>query len=68
VTKRGSNFFVWTGNVFPNRSSIFVPEWPNGEFVSILASFCVLDKITCMCKDVVNKDFLFRALSEDFSL
>jgi hypothetical protein len=36
--------------------------------VSILASFCVLDKITCMCKDAVNRDFLFRALSEDFAL
>jgi hypothetical protein len=35
-TKRGSIFLFWTGNVFLNRLSVFVPEWPNGEFVSIL--------------------------------
>jgi hypothetical protein len=34
VTKIGNIF--WTGIVFPNRSSVFVPEWPKGEFVSIL--------------------------------
>jgi len=28
-----------TGNVFSNWSSVFVPEWPKGEFVSILATF-----------------------------
>jgi hypothetical protein len=26
VTKRGSNFYFWTGNVFPNRSSDFCPR------------------------------------------
>jgi len=34
---------------------IFVPEWPKGEFVSILASFCVWTKFL-MCKDALNKD------------
>jgi hypothetical protein len=34
---------------------IFVPEWPNGEFVSILASFYVWTK-SLMCKDAVNRD------------
>jgi hypothetical protein len=34
---------------------IFVPECPNGEFVSILASFCVWTK-SLMCKDAVNRD------------
>jgi hypothetical protein len=26
VTKRGSNFYFWTGNVFPNQSSDFCPR------------------------------------------
>jgi hypothetical protein len=26
VTKMGSNFYSWTGNVFPNRSSDFCPR------------------------------------------
>jgi hypothetical protein len=34
---------------------IFVPEWPKGKFVSILASFCVWTK-SLMCKDAVNRD------------
>jgi hypothetical protein len=34
---------------------IFVPEWPKGEFVSILASFCVWTK-SLMYKDAVNRD------------
>jgi hypothetical protein len=34
---------------------IFVPEWPKGEFVSILASFCVWTK-SLICKDAANKD------------
>jgi hypothetical protein len=55
---------------------IFVPEWPKGEFVSILASFCVWTK-SLMCKDAVNKDStcqsIFRRLCspkkiEDFRL
>jgi len=30
-------FLFWTGNVFSNWSSVFfMPEWPKGEFVSIL--------------------------------
>jgi hypothetical protein len=34
---------------------IFVPEWPKGEFVSILASFCVWTK-SLICKDAANRD------------
>jgi hypothetical protein len=30
VTKRGSNFYSWTGNVFPNRSSDFCPRMAKG--------------------------------------
>jgi len=41
--------FFQTGQV------IFVPEWPKGEFVSILASVCVWTK-SLMCKDAVNMD------------
>jgi len=34
-----------TENVFPNQSSVFVPEWPKGEFVSILlATFWIKQK------------------------
>jgi hypothetical protein len=40
---------------FQNDQVIFVPEWSKGEFVSILASFCVWTK-SLMCKDVVNRD------------
>jgi hypothetical protein len=34
---------------------IFVLEWPKGEFVSILPSFCVQTK-SLMCKDAVKRD------------
>jgi hypothetical protein len=43
---------------------IFVPEWPKGEFVSILASFYVWTK-SLMCKDEVNRDSTFRVMSVD---
>jgi hypothetical protein len=41
---------------FQTGQVIFVPEWPKGEFVSFLASFCVWTK-SLMCKDAVNRDF-----------
>jgi hypothetical protein len=41
VTKRGSNFWFGPGMYFQTGQVIFVPEWPKGVFVSILASFCV---------------------------
>jgi hypothetical protein len=34
---------------------IFLPEYPNWEFVSILASFCVWTK-SLMCKGAINRD------------
>jgi hypothetical protein len=40
---------------FQTGQVIFVPEWPKGEFVSILASFCVWTK-SLMCKDATNRD------------
>jgi hypothetical protein len=67
---------IWTGIVVLTGQVIFVPEWPNGEFVSILASFCVWTK-SLMCKDAVNRDptcqNIFRRLCtakkiEDFRL
>jgi hypothetical protein len=39
---------------FETGQVIFVPEWPNGEFVSILALFCVWTK-SRKCKDAVNR-------------
>jgi hypothetical protein len=40
---------------------IFVPEWPKGEFVSILASLCVWTK-SLKCKDAVNRDSTIQSL------
>jgi hypothetical protein len=65
VTKRGSNFYFGPGMYFQTGQVIFVPEWPKGEFVSILALFCVWTK-SLMCNDAVNRDSTFRVMSEDF--
>jgi hypothetical protein len=40
---------------FQTGQVIFVPEWPKGEFVSILTSFCVWTK-SLICKDAANRD------------
>jgi hypothetical protein len=40
---------------FQTGQVIFVPEWPKREFVSILATFCVLTK-SLICKDAANRD------------
>jgi len=40
---------------FQTGQVIFVLEWPKGEFVSILASFCVWTK-SLICKDAANRD------------
>jgi hypothetical protein len=39
--------YLQTGQV------IFVPKWPKGEFVSILASFWTKSLV---CKDAINMD------------
>jgi hypothetical protein len=64
VTKMGSNFYFGSGMYFQTGQVIFVPEWPKGEFVSILALFCVWTK-SLMCKDAVNRDSTFRVMSVD---
>jgi hypothetical protein len=46
---------------FQTGHVIFVPEWPNGEFVSILTSFCVWTK-SLMCKDAINRDFTCQSI------
>jgi hypothetical protein len=46
---------------FQTGQVIFVQEWPKGEFVSILASFCVWTK-SLKCKDAVNRDSTFQSL------
>jgi hypothetical protein len=46
---------------FQTGQVIFVPEWPNGEFVNILASFCVWTK-SLKCKDAVNMDSTIQSL------
>jgi hypothetical protein len=35
VTKKGEYFLIWTRILFLNWSSVFVPEWPKGEFVGL---------------------------------
>jgi hypothetical protein len=40
---------------FQTGQVIFVPEWPKGEFVSILALFYVWTK-SLICKDAANRD------------
>jgi hypothetical protein len=35
VTKKGSNFYFGPGMYFQTGHVIFVPEWPNGEFVRL---------------------------------
>jgi hypothetical protein len=63
-TVRGSNFYFGPGMYFQPDQVIFAPEWPKGEFVSILALFCVWTK-SLMCNDAVNRDSTFRVMSED---
>jgi hypothetical protein len=46
---------IWTGIEFFTGQVIFVLEWSKGEFVSILASFCVWTK-SLICKDAANGD------------
>jgi hypothetical protein len=60
----GSNFYVGPGMYFQTGQVIFVPEWPKGEFVSILALLCVWTK-SLMCNDAVNRDSTFRVMTED---
>jgi hypothetical protein len=64
VTKKESNFYFGPGMYFQTGQVIFVLEWPKGEFVSILALFCVWTK-SLMCNDAVNRDSTFRVMSED---
>jgi len=52
---------------FQTGHVIFVPKWPKGEFVSILASFCVWPK-SLMCKDAVNKDSTIQSDVRRFCL
>jgi hypothetical protein len=59
--KGGVIFIFGPGMYFQNGQVIFVPEWPKGEFVSILASFCVWTK-SLKCKDVVNRDSTIQSL------
>jgi hypothetical protein len=48
VIKRGSNFYFFTRIVFSTGQVIFVPKWPNGEFVSLkLAAFCWTKSLPC---------------------
>jgi hypothetical protein len=51
--KLGVIFIFRLGMYFQTGQVIFVPEWPKGEFVRILASFWTK---SIVCKDAVNRD------------
>jgi hypothetical protein len=59
--KRGVIYIFGPGMYFQTGQVIFVPEWPKGEFVSILASFCVWTK-SLKCKNAVNRDSTIQSL------
>jgi hypothetical protein len=63
----GSNFYFWTGNVFPNWLSDFCPRLAKWGVFSILASFCVWTK-SLLCKDAVNKDSTIQSDVRQFCL
>jgi hypothetical protein len=65
VTKRGSNIYFGPGMYFQTGQVIFVPEWPKGEFVSILASFCVWTN-HLFVRMLQTGIPLFRVKSEEF--
>jgi len=52
---------------FQTGQVIFVPEWPKGEFVCILALFCVWTK-SLMCKDALNRDSTIQSDVRRFCL
>jgi hypothetical protein len=49
------------GIYFQTDQVIFVPEWPKGEFVSILASFWTKSFV---CKDAVNRDSIIQSMKD----
>jgi hypothetical protein len=67
VTKKGSNFYFWTGNVFSNRSSDFLSQ--NGQRGSLLVKndwpYCV-GQNHLYVKMFFNRDSLFRVLQENY--
>jgi len=45
---KGEYVSFWTTNVFLNGQVIFVPKWPNGEFVNFwLVAFCLTKSLLC---------------------
>jgi hypothetical protein len=56
LREKGGVIFIFGPGMYSQTGQvIFVPEWPKGEFVSTLASFCVWTK-SLKCKDDVNRD------------
>jgi hypothetical protein len=67
VTKRGSNFYFWTGIVFLTSQVIFVPELPKREFVNYslyLASFCWTKSL--LCNDAFKPGSAIQSASRRF--
>jgi hypothetical protein len=68
VTKRGSNFYFWTGNVFPNRSSDFLSQ--NGQSGSLLVFWphSVFGQNHLCVKDALNRDSAIQSIIRRFCL
>jgi hypothetical protein len=64
VTKRGSNFYFWTGIVFLTGQVIFVPEWPKGELVSSWPHSVGQNHFFIMM--LFNRDFTIQSASRKF--
>jgi hypothetical protein len=52
--KGGVYVSFWTDNVFLTGLEIFVPEWPKGEFVSILIGYILLTK-SLLCNVLLSQ-------------
>jgi hypothetical protein len=54
----------WTGNVFLTGLVIFVPKWPNREFVSILIGYILLTK-SLLCNVIAFTGMSYISKSSD---
>jgi hypothetical protein len=68
LLQKGGVIFIFGPEMyFQTGQVIFVPEWPKGEFVSILASFCVWTK-SLMRKRCCKQGFRYSEHSQKILL
>jgi hypothetical protein len=63
--KKGEYFYFWIGNVFLNRSSDFVLEWPKVELISFVG--CILLTKSLLCNVAVLIGTLYISESSKYS-